>query len=66
MARYLRHQDEIKIEIDEDNDLQITQTDVYGQDYTIYVNITNIDWFIELIEMAKKDGYQGEINNEMV
>ena len=66
MARYLRHQDEIKIEIDEDNDLQITQTDVYGQDYTIYVNITNIDWFIELIEMAKKDGYQGEINNEVV
>lgn len=60
MARYLRHQDEIKIEILKDGDLKITQTDVYADESIIFINITNIDWFTELILMAKKDGYQGD------
>lgn len=64
MARYIRSQDEVKVCIDEDGDLIIYQEGMF-EAATIIVNIGNIQHFIDIIEMAVKDGYQGD-DDEMV
>lgn len=67
MARYLRHQDEVKVEIDSDNDLVITQVcTMSGQEDVIIINYANIDWFIEILQNVKEDGYVEGNKNEMV
>ena len=64
MARYIRSQDEIRVCIDEDGDLVLTQM-ANDDEYTIYVNFQNIENFIEVITWAVKDGCDGA-KNEMV
>jgi len=64
MARYLRSQDTVKVFIDEDGDLLITQYSMSGED-TILINIGNIQYFVDIIENAVEDGYQGA-DDEMV
>ena len=66
MARYLHHQDEVKIYIDEDNDLILSQTDIQGDEYKIIIDGINARWFVELIESAIEDGYQEEQQDGMV
>jgi hypothetical protein len=59
MSRYIRSQDEVKVCIDKDGDLIIYQEGMF-EVATIIVNIGNIQHFIDIIEMAVKDGYQGD------
>ncbi len=65
MSRYIRSQAEIRIEIDEDSDLVLTQITSDGNEYTIFVNFQNIESFISAIKGAVKDSYDGD-KNEMV
>ena len=60
MARYLKHQDEIKIYVNEYGDLTLVQTWDHGEESHIIVNSTNVDWFCDLIKMAFKDGQEEE------
>lgn len=63
MTFYLRQQDQIEIEIDEDGDMSITQVHSYnGDESTIFITLGNIEWFVELIEMANKEGYKQKEN----
>ena len=64
MARHIRSQDAVKVKIDEDGDLLIIQYSMSGED-SILISIGNIQHFIEIIQMAVKDGYQGD-DDEMV
>jgi hypothetical protein len=67
MAMYLQYQDEVKIEIDEDNDLVMTQVcHMTGEEDTILVNCANIDWFLELLEMARAKGCVKESDDGLV
>jgi hypothetical protein len=64
MSRYIRSQDLIEIEIDEDGDLILSQYTI-NEKYSILVNFQNIEGFINAITGAVKDGYIGD-KNEMV
>jgi hypothetical protein len=64
MARYIRNQDEVKVEIDEDGDLIIFQQGMYDS-AAIVISIGNIQHFIDIIKMTVQDGYQGD-DDEMV
>jgi hypothetical protein len=64
MARYIRSQDEVKVEIDEDGDLIISQQGMYDS-VAVVISIGNIQHLIDIIQMAVKDGYQGA-EDEMV
>lgn len=64
MARYIRSQDEIRVCIDADGDLVLTQI-ANDDEYTIYVNFQNIENFIDVIAGVVKDGFDG-VKNEMV
>ena len=59
MTYYLRQQDQIEIEIDEYGDMSITQVHSYnGDESTIFITLGNIEWFVELIEMANQEGHK--------
>ena len=60
MARYLCKQALLKLVIDSDLDLVITQQEETGDEYSIYISRINIDNFIELIQSGVKDGYVGD------
>ena len=67
MAMYLQYQDEVKIEIDQDNDLVMTQVcHMTGEQDTILVNHANIDWFLELLEITRAKGYVKESDDGLV
>lgn len=65
MARYLRHQDEVKVVIDEDGDMMITQADMHGED-KILINYANIETFIDILQNAYQDGYVKEEEDGLV
>lgn len=65
MARYLRHQDEVKVEIDEDGDMFITQNDINGE-HVIFVNFANIESFIDILQNTYQDGYIKEEEDGLV
>ena len=64
MAAYVRRQDEVKCWIDEDGDLFIRQINSLGEKDFIVINPFNIDDFINAIDIAVKEGYQGD-NDEI-
>lgn len=64
MAAYVSRQDEVKCWIDEDGDLFIRQINSLGEKDFIVINPFNIDDFINAIDIAVKQGYQGD-NDEI-
>jgi hypothetical protein len=64
MSRYVRSQDEIRIFIDEmDNLILIQRTP--DEDQKITINPANIENFMHIMELVCDDGYMGD-ENEMV
>ena len=64
MARYIRSQDEIKIFIDEMDNLILIQRST-DDDHKITITPANIDNFMDVMQLVINDGYVGE-ENEMV
>jgi hypothetical protein len=64
MSRYIRSQDEIKIFIDEMDNLILIQRTA-GEDNKITINPANIENFMYIMELVCDDGYMGE-ENEVV
>lgn len=60
MSTFLRKQEQVECYIDSDDDLNIIQTDEYGIEHKIFINALSIDMFVDILQLAIKDGYVGE------
>ena len=60
MARFLKMQNEIEVEITDEGNLLITEVDEFHGSESILIRSDYIQLFIDAINLAVKDGYQGD------
>lgn len=61
MARYLKMQNEIEFEITDEGNLLITELDEnHGTESSILIRSDYIQLFVDALNLAIKDGYQGD------
>ena len=61
MTRYLKMQNEIEFEITDEGNLLITELDEnHGTESSILIRSDYIQLFVDALNLAVKDGYQGD------
>lgn len=60
MARFLKMQNEIEIEITDDGHLLITENSIIYDSKSILIKSDYIELFVNELNLAIKDGYQGD------